>query len=179
MDNKKTLFVIGPIGEAGSDVRKTADDFLDFIVKPVCADQYEIVRADLLDDPGQITSQIVQHLRDDDLVIADITGGNPNVFYELAIRHVTAKACIQLVNKNHPLPFDVSQMRTIPFDLSDPREIEETKARISSQIEKCNKDGYRLVNTVSMELNFADLEIDTKEILVDILDRIDELHDTV
>jgi hypothetical protein len=48
---------------------------------------YDTIRADQIAKPGIITSQVIQHLLDDPLVVADLTGWNPNVFYELAIRH--------------------------------------------------------------------------------------------
>ena len=38
-----------------------------------------------------ITSQVLQHVTEDALVVADLTGRNPNVFYELALRHAIRK----------------------------------------------------------------------------------------
>lgn len=55
----------------------------------------------------------MNHLRDDALVVADLTGSNPNVMYELAIRHAAAKHAIQITSSR--LPFDIQGMRTIPF----------------------------------------------------------------
>ena len=46
---------------------------------------YEAVRADEIAEPGSITSQIMQRIFDDDLVVADLTDHNPNVFYELSV----------------------------------------------------------------------------------------------
>lgn len=51
-----------------------------------------------------------------DLVIADLTGNNPNVFYELAIRHSYRKPTIQIIKGEMDIPFDVANMRTISYE---------------------------------------------------------------
>ena len=85
---KKTCFVISPIGEPESDTRKRADKILKYVIDPSVERRgYKAVRADHISEPGMITSQVIQHIVDDDLVIADLTDRNPNVFYELALRH--------------------------------------------------------------------------------------------
>ena len=87
-EDKKSCFVIAPIGEAESDTRKRSDQVLRHIIRPaveVCG--YQAIRADEIDKPGVITSQVIQHVVGDPLVVADLTETNPNVFYELAIRH--------------------------------------------------------------------------------------------
>jgi len=53
------------------------------------------------------------------LVIADLSFHNPNVFYEMAIRHFTKLPIIQICRKSDRLPFDVNQVRTIPIDTTD------------------------------------------------------------
>ncbi|MCI4316967.1 MAG: hypothetical protein L3J96_00375, partial [Thermoplasmata archaeon] len=77
---------------------------------------YKPVRADHLGKPGIITSQVIEHLIDDPLVIADLTGSNANVFYELALRHAVRKPVIQMVHQGERLPFDVAPARTIGID---------------------------------------------------------------
>jgi hypothetical protein len=57
------------------------------------------VRSDKIPRPGDVADQIFAHLRDDPLVIADITGGNPNVMYELGARHTRHHASIQLAEE--------------------------------------------------------------------------------
>ena len=74
-------FVIGPIGPDGSSIRTAADDFMEFIVRPVVTSTefgYTPIRADGLNEPGRITSQIIRLLLEADLVIADLTGNNAN-----------------------------------------------------------------------------------------------------
>jgi len=71
------------------------------------------MRADELAEPGIITSQVIQHIVDDQLVIADLTERNPNVFYELALRHALRKPVVQIIHRGEAIPFDVAGMR--PF----------------------------------------------------------------
>jgi hypothetical protein len=135
MSAKKNCFIISPIGEDASDVRKRADQVLKHILTPAAqACGYDPVRADKISEPGMITSQVIQHIVDDPLVIADLTGMNPNVFYELAIRHAIRKPLVQIVNKGEKIPFDVAGMRTIPVDHHDLDSVEEAKLEIQKQI---------------------------------------------
>lgn len=95
---EKVCFMITPIGKEGSDVRKNADEVLDYIVNPICKEYgYSVVRADKMANSGLITKAIIEQIITADLVIADLTGNNPNVFYELAIRHSYRKPTIQIV----------------------------------------------------------------------------------
>jgi hypothetical protein len=71
---------------------------------------------------------------DDPLVVADLTGINPNVFYELAIRHVIRKPLVQIIQKGEKIPFDVAGMRTIQVDHRDLDSVEDAKADIQRQI---------------------------------------------
>jgi hypothetical protein len=135
MSTKKNCFIISPIGEDASDIRKRADQVLKHILTPAAqACGYDPIRADKISEPGMITSQVIQHIVDDPLVIADLTGMNPNVFYELAIRHAIRKPLVQIVNKGEKIPFDVAGMRTIPVDHHDLDSVEEAKAEIQKQI---------------------------------------------
>jgi hypothetical protein len=64
-----------------------------------------------------INSQVFEHLLEDELAITDLTGKNPSVYYELAIRHGTDKPVINIKDVSESLAFDVVGMRTIDVDL--------------------------------------------------------------
>ncbi len=117
---EKTCFVIAPIGEAESETRKRSDQVLKHVIAPAAsACGYKAIRADQISEPGMITSQVIQHIVEDPLVIADQTDRNPNVFYELAIRHAIRKPLVQLIKKGEQIPFDVAGTRTIHVDHRD------------------------------------------------------------
>ncbi len=125
LENQRTCFVIGPIGSEHADIdslaRKTWEESLrvmEEIIEPACANHgLTPVRADNLARAGEITGQIFRRLRDDDVVIADLTDANPNVMYELGLRHTRDKLTIQ-IGEYGRLPFDVSTIRTIQFSQS-------------------------------------------------------------
>lgn len=120
-----TCFVIAPIGNehapAGSPELSAFEENLEIyekVILPACARHGIVpVRADGIADPGEITEQICRHVLQDDIVIADLTGGNANVTYELGIRHLTGKPIIH-IGEHGQLPFDLSQIRTIMFKRS-------------------------------------------------------------
>ena len=110
---------------------KRADQVLRHIIIPAALNagyaKDEIVRADHLANPGIITSHIVEHLLNAELVIADLTDHNPNVFYELAIRDAVRKPIVQLIQAGQKIPFDVSPMRTLKINIADPDELDEAE----------------------------------------------------
>ena len=115
-----TCFMISPIGEDDSIERQHSDLIIGSFIEPAL-DEFglSVVRADKIDKPGVITRQIIDYLVNSRLVIADLSFSNPNVFYELAIRHAIRKPIVQIIRDGDRIPFDVNQMRTIKIDLSN------------------------------------------------------------
>lgn len=139
---KLKAFVIGPIGdrdaEAGSEAKTAYEDAIEifeYVVLPACqAMDIEAFRADHISRTGEINEQIFRHLRDSHVVIADMTGANPNVMYELGLRHTTGKLTIQIGEKGK-LPFDVSTIRTILFKRTEAGLISAKRSLIASLAE--------------------------------------------
>ncbi len=133
-------FVIGPIGdqlaEPGSDARRTYEEGVETfeeVIKAACASlDIEAYRADDIDDPGEIPEQVYEALRDEQLVIADLTGANPNVMYELGIRHALGHCTLQVGEKDR-LPFDITTIRTIQF-LRTPNGLVKAKNAVTKMI---------------------------------------------
>ena len=152
--SNKTCFVIAPIGEAGSDVRKRSDQVLKHVIAPaVEAHGYSALRADQISEPGMITSQVIQHIVDDPLVVADLTGWNPNVFYELALRHALRKPLVQMIKKGEQIPFDVAGTRTVYVDHKDLDSVEEAKEEIENQIGALQRDPNNIETPISVSLD--------------------------
>lgn len=114
-------FIVSPIGEAGSEFRKHADLVLNSLIEPALNDLgLRTIRADRISKPGLITGQVIEHIAQAALVIADLSYTNPNVYYELALRHAVRKPVVQLIRSaDLPMPFDVGQYRTVSIDLTD------------------------------------------------------------
>lgn len=131
----KTCFVVSPIGAEGSETRVNADKLFKYIIRPVCQKcGFEPVRVDQINDTDSITQTIIEKLSSSELVIADITGHNPNVFYEMGYRKCTNKAIIHLKAKGESIPFDVNTIRTLEYDLGDLDNVEEIKGRLEQTI---------------------------------------------
>ncbi|MHA6695290.1 hypothetical protein [Homoserinimonas sp. A520] len=118
-DLKNVCFLVTPIGEDGSEQRMHADLMLGSLIEPALDGLgMRLVRADRISTPGMITAQVIDHLVRAPLVIADLSFGNPNVFYELALRHASRLPAVQLIRAGDHLPFDVGQFRTVPIDMT-------------------------------------------------------------
>jgi hypothetical protein len=113
-----TCFVISAIGDPGSAQRQHANDVLRVIQSAVQPHSMDVLRSDLIPAPGNILRQVIDNVLNADLVIADLTDADPNVCYELAIRHATGKRCVQIIKKGGCVPEDLQGLRTVEFDLS-------------------------------------------------------------
>lgn len=155
MQKKKKCFVIAPIGEDDSPVRKRSDQILTHVIKPAAQNfGYDVDRADNISKPGIITEQIIERLYIDDLVIADLTGNNPNVTYELALRHAFKKPIIQIQDSSDSLPFDIAGIRTIRLDYRYIDSMERGKQEIINQIKNIEKDPSKIVSPVTFALDY-------------------------
>lgn len=156
---KRSCFVISPIGDRKSETRARADQMVEKILIPVMRRSYVIDRADKMGRPGVITTEIIKRVADSDLVVADLTGANPNVFYELALRHRTGRPFIQLAEEGTELPFDVQPVQTIFYDLTDPIRLErEVRKELRDQLRYIEEGGPSVLveSPVSMALGIAD-----------------------
>ncbi|MGV3561562.1 hypothetical protein [Larkinella arboricola] len=133
-EGKKTCFVASPIGSGSSEIRRAADGLIDSVLKPVLEElNYEVIAPHRIDGPGSITNQIIEYLLNCDLVIANLTRTNPNVMYELAVRHGIGKPVISIAEEGTILPFDIAAERTIPYS-NDMAGVQELKKALKAAI---------------------------------------------
>jgi hypothetical protein len=178
-EKKKICFVISPIGEESSEIRERSDQVLKHIINEAVERLgYTVIRADKISEPGIITTQIIEHIVSADLVIADLTDKNPNVFYELAIRHAIRKPLIQMIKKGEIIPFDVAATRIIQFDLHSLDSVAYAKNEIVSQINSL-ESGTETHNPISVSLDLKVLKesgnIEERS-LADIVEAISDLR---
>lgn len=177
---KKICFVISPIGDEDSETRKRSDQVLKHIITGAVTQLgFEVIRADKISEPGIITHQILQYIVDSELVVADLTERNPNVFYELALRHAIRKPLVQLIKKGELIPFDVAATRIIQFDLQNPDSVEAAKVEILAQVKSLEAGKNDTDNPISVSLDLKVLKEsgDPEErSLADIVEAISDLR---
>ena len=151
-ETRKLCFVIGPIGDAGTETRTHADWLLDGIIRPVFKDhfpQFDVLRADGIRAPGDINSQIIQRLMDAELVIADMSLHNANAFYELAVRHMMRLPTIHIIHKDWKIPFDVAPYRAIYFSRQEFSDLNAARSELTSVVQEVIAPGFVVENPIT------------------------------
>lgn len=138
--DKKKCFVISPIGADGSPEREKADTTLTYLIKKALSPEFDVMRADDDTNPGAITPRIVQSILEADLVIADISGSNANVFYELAIAHGYRKPTVHIQEASERPPFDIKDMRVLSYDTTNPEKLEKAQESLKAFVASALKD---------------------------------------
>ena len=154
----KRCFVVSEFGtdeKTRIERRQTLKHLIKKVLEPM---GYEVQRADDIDDLGQITHQIIERLIDDDLVVADLSGLNPNVFYELAVRHAARKPVITLMTHGESIPFDIKDVRTVFYDLHDPDLLEAAQAELQQKVRAIELNPSDVRNPITVARNVALLQ---------------------
>ena len=154
-DFDNTCFYITPIGDDDSETRRHADLFMGSLLEPALQEfGFSVIRADKIGEAGMITSQIIEYIVHSKLVVADLSFHNPNVFYELALRHAVRKPIVQICRAADRLPFDVGQQRTVVVDTTNiytlVPQLSSLQALIATQIRKTLEEGVEVENPLSV-----------------------------
>ena len=112
----KSCFIITPIGNSNSAIRRKIDGLIEEVIEPVLKElKYDVIVSHRISESGSMTNAIIKGVYESDLVIANLTGNNPNVMYEVALRHASAKPIIHITENINDLPFDINDQRTIEY----------------------------------------------------------------
>ena len=114
---KKTCFIITPIGSEGSETRREIEGIIDEAINPVLKEMgYEEDNVShRKNNVSSIPSDVVKSVYESDLCIANLSGNNANVMYELALRHSAGKQVIIITQDVSSLPFDINVQRAIEY----------------------------------------------------------------
>ena len=141
MSNEKTCFFVSAIGNENSSERKNSDELFTYILVPICEKlDFKCIRIDKLSNPNNISDDILKNLQEADLVIADLTFLNPNVFYEIGFRTALAKPIIHIAKEGTELPFDIRQFRCIFYTTDGFNAKDDIKNKLLSAINSINFD---------------------------------------
>lgn len=121
---RSNCFIDMPFGkktDPKSGIEVDFDQIFNEGIKPaVEAAGLECIRGDMERSGGIIHTAMFARLLLSEFVVADLTMGNPNVFYELGVRHTARPyTTIPIFATISDLPFDVSLVRAIPYELKD------------------------------------------------------------
>ena len=105
-----TTFVLMPLSKEFDGI------YRDFI-KPVLGEAgFDVLRADDIQSTQNIVRDIFEAIVRSDLIVADLTGSNANVFYELGIAHALKRPVILLTQIIDDVPFDLRAYRLIEYN---------------------------------------------------------------
>lgn len=135
MEEKKTCFVVTPIGDENTAIRRHIDGIIDQAIIPAIGEEFQVKVAHREYEIGSINDRVIQSVYNSDLVIANLTGLNPNVMFEIAIRYSFGKPAIVIAEKGTKLPFDIVDENTI-FYINDPAGAAELKKIIINFVKK-------------------------------------------
>lgn len=131
-------FIITPIGGDNTDVRRKAEGVIEAVIKPILESEefkYEVIVAHEINETGSIPDQVFDHVVNAKLVIANVTGLNPNVMYELGVRHALRLPVITIAETGTQLPFDINSQRTIFYE-NDMFGTKELKFKLKEMVKK-------------------------------------------
>ncbi|OOE36703.1 hypothetical protein BZG05_00030 [Salinivibrio kushneri] len=179
---QKRCFVVTPIGPEESSIRRKAQGILDAVIKPVLEEKgFSVFVAHEIEASGSITKQVLKHLLENELVIANLTGLNPNVMYELAVRHAKRLPVVTIAEVETVLPFDISDERTL-FYKNDMAGAHELKPKLAGMIDAALEDSvpdnpiYRA--TESMVFQESPDTSDADKHIMQRLDKLEHLIST-
>lgn len=177
--------IIGDKQIYSEDLRSKYDDLIKEAILRAKTD-LEVTRADDVDTPGVITNDILKRLMPSDYVVADITYPNPNVFYELGLRHACKTGTILIKEKcDVHLPFDISHSRHIEYE-NTATGLKKLSLRLKKQFEwfENNKDApdnqfielanYIKPKSLNSDNSDSQKDEDSKITIADEFDIIDE-----
>lgn len=137
------------------------------LVKPALEEVgYDVKRADSIANQQNILKDVVRGIAEADLVVADLTSVNPNVFYELGISHAMQKDTVLLTQSIEDVPFDLKSYRVIKYSvhfheaLKLPQELKEIA-------EKAKRGKLRFGNPVTDFLPTAPLLTKAKKAVIE------------
>lgn len=147
------IFVIMPFED---DLDRVYEEF---VRDPLAEKGYDVSRADDISADQNIPRSIVRGIYEADLIVADITRQNPNVYYELGIAHVLRKPCLHIVQDFDDLAFDIRSYSAIKYStfLSD---AEILTKEILDKINRESGNEYKFSNPVDDYIGLQCLCVD-------------------
>ena len=107
---QETCFVIIPFSDPFNDI------YRDVLTPAIENGGYKPVRGDSLYSVGPVIEDIFYGIRSASVLVADVTGKNPNVNYELGVAHALNKPAVIISQSVDDIPFDYRHLRAIVYN---------------------------------------------------------------
>jgi len=115
------------------------DDIYQLGMKPVLHELgFRCERVDEIQHNDSILDRIYRGIQSADIVLADMTGKNPNVFYEVGYAHALRKEVIHLTQRSEDIPFDLKHRNHIVYGTSISNLRSRLKPRLEAWLESAN-----------------------------------------
>lgn len=98
------------------------------------------LRGDEINKPGVIVNQIWHGITSAAVCLAEVTGRNPNVMYELGVAHAAGKPVVPIVQDVSDLPFDLRSIRFIVYNVHSPTWADELRRKVTSMLQEAMRD---------------------------------------
>jgi hypothetical protein len=98
------------------------------------------VRADELFTTGSVVEQIWDQIEKAKLLLADLSGKNANVFYELGLAHAARKPVVFTSSDVEDVPFDLRHLRVIIYDIREPEWAPRLRQSVADYLRNAMKD---------------------------------------
>ena len=156
-DDKYICFVIAPIGDDNSDTRKRYNDLIRFIKHTLNSQNlpsFEVQGGLDFVNTDTIREKVSTHIRDASLCIADLSGKNENVYYEVGLCHAFCKPILFITSDNNlEVAADLRGIEVPKYDLSTISQFwesaEELRRRVESKLPDITRKKVNLNNPVS------------------------------
>jgi hypothetical protein len=151
-------FFITPIGDTDSAERRRADWLFHMAIEPACKKHgLKPERADIMSASAMIGTNIFRAISEAPICIADLTGLNPNVLYEMGVRHTLRKPIVHIAQVGTRLPFDTAAHLTHFYDLDIHGSIVSLADIIEADMERMLDHDYEVSNPFTQALGSIQL----------------------
>jgi hypothetical protein len=152
---KPRCLFIGPMKGPDSATRNRFETLYEDIVQPIATEVGMDAQSALADSTGMITPNIFRSIRHSQVIVADMTGDNTCVGYELAFAHSLARCTVLMIRDNYKIPFDLRDMNHIKFDPDNATSMKDAKEQLKTHLKEFSKMGWVSANNPLFHAAYA------------------------
>ena len=149
---KNLCFILMPFGDEMVPIYNK--------IKEIIADDHKLIclRADDIYSAGIVIQEVWDNIQKAQIIVADITDKNPNVFYEMGLAHAINKNIIIIAQKEDDVPFDLRHLRVIIYDKN---RLEDFGVKLSKSIERLKWQPFEIIQWLTTDKNEVRIGLST------------------